>query len=284
LWAANFFSRIFGKLLKIPVINTIHALPDFEGKFRNKIDNYNLKLATKVISVSENISRNILKQENINPESLITIQNGINIFDLERKFELAMQAKTRNNLNYKNILQNNLVIGTVGRFIKTKNQDLLIKAFKIINQNYPDTRLLLVGLGPEEENLKKLAKQLNLENKIVFIVNQPAYNYFQHMDIFVLPSKFEGLSIALLEALTCKLPVIVTGKNKIHEVIQDQINGIIIEPDNIQELSQNIIKLIKDNNLRFTLSHNSKLTVQENFDIQKTAHKYKNLFNKLAIK
>ena len=277
LWAANLLSRIFGKILKIPVINAIHALPIFEGKFRNKIDNISLKLATKVISVGETVSQELILKSLVNEQDLVTIQNGINYHSLVKKFKDF--GLDKNDLGFK---LDNIIIGNVGRFIKAKNQDLLIQAFKNINIEYPHTRLLLVGVGPEEQNLRDLAKGLGIENFVTFIVGQPAYKYLTIMDIFALPSKFEGLPIALLEAMACGLPTIVTGKNNSHEIINPLENGLIIETDNINQLSHAIIKLILNPELKNKLALNGQNHIQQNYNITLMTNKYRNLFNKLS--
>ncbi len=277
LWAANLLSRISAKILNIPVINAIHALPIFEGKFRNKLDNISLNLATKIISVSNNISQELLAAKKIAPEKLETIQNGINILDLQEKF--TNSNITKNSLG---LTEKNIVIGTVGRFIGEKNQDKLIKAFSIVHKKNPDSRLLLVGVGPLEQNLRELTKELNLEKSVIFIVGQPAYKYLPIMDIFALPSRFEGLPIALLEAMTCKLSVIVTGKNKNHEVVQDLQTGLIIEADNIEQLSDSIIELILTPELKNKLAKKGQDLVKEKYNISLMSKKYQDLFNKLA--
>lgn len=282
LWSANILSRIIGKLFKIPVINAIHALPQFEGRFRNFIDKRTLNLASKIISVSENITDIILANNLSLKNKIITIKNGVNLEELEYKFKTY--GLTKKDLN----LQSHFVIGTVGRFIKAKNQDLLIKAFKKINIKYPHSRLIIVGIGTEEQSLKDLISTLNLEDKIKLIIAQPAYKYLPAFDCFILPSKLEGLSLALLEAMAAHLPVITTGiitplATQIiinHEIIINNQNGLVIRPNSIEQIISSIETLILNKELTQKLAQKGYNTIKTDLKSSIMSQKYKIEFDK----
>lgn len=124
------------------------------------------------------------------------IYNGI---DLQKfKFSLEDRDKIRRELG---ITENNLVIGHIGHFNKQKNHTFLVDIFQKLEKIEGDARLLLIGTGKLEESIKDKIASLNLSEKVFFIGNvDDVYRYFSAMDIFVLPSLFEGFSIVLAES------------------------------------------------------------------------------------
>ncbi|MCL4361363.1 glycosyltransferase [Candidatus Dependentiae bacterium] len=278
LWAANFFARIFGKILKIPVLGVIHIVPEHDGKFRNFLDKISLSLTDEVVAVSDSVHDSLINNKFIKNKEIKVIKNGINSFSLLQKGMSEKISRSELNLD-----ENNFVIANVGRFVKHKNQDLLIKSFYELFQVHNEARLVLLGIGPELNNLKKFVNELNLNNYVQFIVGQPAYKYYPIFDCFVLPSSFEGLSISLLEALSFGLPCIVTENNRGHDVLKHNQTGIIIN-ENVNDLTENLIKLIEDKNLYSQLSVNGQKLVKEEYDFETMINSYKKVINNLVIK
>lgn len=126
---------------------------------------------------------------------VVIINNGI---DTERfKFNLVKRNEIRKELK----LEKNFVLGHVGRMSYQKNHEFLIEIFKEVKKNIPESRLLLIGIGPLENKLKEKVKRLNLENSVLFLgLKNNVTDYLQAMDLFLLPSHFEGLGIVGVEA------------------------------------------------------------------------------------
>ncbi len=126
---------------------------------------------------------------------VIIINNGI---DTEKfKFNLDKRNKIRKELK----MEENFVLGHVGRMSYQKNHEFLIEIFKEIKKIIPESKLLLIGTGPLESKLKEKVKNLNLEENILFLgLKNNVEDYFQAMDLFLLPSHFEGLGIVGIEA------------------------------------------------------------------------------------
>ncbi len=272
LWSANFFSRIFAKLLKIPVICAVHARTEHEGQVRNVLDKLLPVSPNYYCAVSPSIAGDLQKKFKISTNSIITIPNGINLTEKSQKITKNLPEK-----------KEKFTIGAVGRFVPVKNYDLLIKSFAELVQKYAHLELVFVGYGPLEPDLRDLVHQLNLTDCVKFYIAQPAQNYFPTFDCFVQPSACEGLSIALLEAMSFKLPVIVTGKNYTHDVITHEHAGLVIEPNNQQQLTQALDKFINNPDLCKNYGDCAYQTVILNFTVQKMARAYKNIFDTLVI-
>ena len=170
-------------------------------------------------------------------------------------------------------------IGAIGRFVLVKNYHILLEAYALIHQKFPHTRLVLVGHGPLEQQLRDQARQLNISAVVTFVINQPAHTYYPQFDCFVQPSQHEGLSIALLEALQAGVPVIVTGHDRHHTVIEDKKHGLVIEPNSVHELYEALMYYLLNPQVALYYTKSAQAYVQKNFCAERMAHQYDRLFN-----
>ncbi|WP_461611072.1 glycosyltransferase family 4 protein [Cytobacillus kochii] len=153
-------------------------------------------------------------------------------------------------------------IVAVGRLNKEKNHEMLIRAFKEVHFKYPEYELYIYGEGTLREDLERQIHELELLNSVFLPGNViDIHEKISDAEIFVLPSNYEGMSNALLEAMMMGLPCISTDYPGADEVINDDFNGIIVERDNEQQISRTICELINDPKKRNTLGENGKETV-----------------------
>ncbi|MFH1445141.1 MAG: glycosyltransferase family 4 protein [Nanoarchaeota archaeon] len=163
------------------------------------------------------------------------------------------------------------------RLVKRKGIDCLLRALKDIKE----FRLLLIGDGPEKTLLEQLTKQLGIEKNVHFIGTVPhnkIINYLNKSDIFVLPSFAEGMSNALLEAISSGLPAVITDVGGSRELVKN--NGVIIEPGNEKQLKDALEKLLNSKKLRDEMSKES-LIVAKKFTWENIAKEYENLYKEL---
>lgn len=161
-------------------------------------------------------------------------------------------------------------IYTAGRLTFQKGYDLLFQAFALIKRS--DIQLVILGDGPEKENLVNLAKELKIESRIIWKgwVSEPLKEMAKG-DLFVLPSRFEGFPNALCEAMSIGLPSISFDcPSGPAEIIRNEENGILVPPENIEELVKAMQRLIGDSSLRRTLGENAK-KITEELSIEKIA-------------
>lgn len=171
------------------------------------------------------------------------------------------------------------IIFAVGRLNKQKGFDTLLRAFSKVKTG--EWKLCIAGDGIEKENLLNLKKELNLQN-VEFIGNhKDIFTWYAKSSIFVLSSKKEGFPNVLLEAMGNGCAVISFDcPNGPAEIIQNGKNGILVENQNIEELTQAIQKLIDDNQLRGRLS-NEAIKVIETYHIDKIAHQWEELIQRV---
>jgi glycosyltransferase involved in cell wall biosynthesis len=272
LWAANFFGTFSARILGIPILCALHTVRAHEGRTRNILDHISLPYANHIIAVSHSIADS-LQQQKLLPDSRVTvIPNGLSCVELLDKADKASLKRSDIKL-----IETDFVIGSVGRFVKVKNYHLLLTCALLLITRYPSVKLVLVGVGPEYEPLVQQAQQLSIIDNIRFIVAKPAYSYYPLFDCFAQPSTYEGLSLALLEALCFKLPSVVTGYNKQHEVINDNHNGLIIKPNDIKELYQALELLYLNAELRIRLGNAGATTVTTQYNLETMVLRYSTL-------
>ena len=168
-------------------------------------------------------------------------------------------------------------IVTAGRMTEQKNQAMLIEAFAEINKYYPEYTLTIYGEGVLRKKLEALSDSLGLNEVVDFPGNVPdLHKKISDAEIFVLPSNFEGLSNALLEAMMIGLPVIATNCAGCDEVIQNGKNGILIDVGDKKALIDALKQLIEKKEYRLQIAEAGKMSVQ-NFKTENIIHKWDKL-------
>lgn len=147
------------------------------------------------------------------------------------------------------------ILITIANYYGTKGLDVLLTALRPVIDKMPYVHSIVIGDGPLKDNLFTLQQKLNLQNNVHFIGAIPqAYKLLRGADIFVLPSRKEGLPYAILEALTAGLPIIATEVGAIPNVLGNGRAGLIISPGAPGDLTKAIISLLTDNQLKEKLS------------------------------
>jgi len=275
LWSANIAARVIAWFLQIPNVSVYHLDIFHDGVFRTYVDRVTRKMANLIIAVSDDVAKSLGDPKSYNRIKIV--KNGVDVSEVFKKS--AEDSISRESVG---LMLGNLVIGSVGRLHAQKNYNLLLKSFSIVNKEFPQTRLVIVGVGPQEDLLKNMAKQLGVEEHVRFIVGKRAYGYYPIFDIFVQPSDKEGLSIALLEAMLFGLPCIVTSSNGHHPVIFNKKNGIITSVGDKQMLASAIASLIQDGMLAKKIGTEGKKRVMAGFSDSAMVSAYKKVFLSLS--
>jgi len=140
----------------------------------------------------------------------------------------------------------------MGRVSYEKSIEQVIKAFSIVSKKMPDAKLLIIGDGPEKVPLKKMAKNLGLQEKIIFtgfLYEDKLAKTLGVNDIFITASKSENMPISILEAMASGLPIIGVRALGIPEIVRDNENGYLVAPDKPGEMAEKMIELMQNNDL-----------------------------------
>ena len=227
----------------------------------------------KVVGVSDQTSQNMNKYVKIPRSKITTIVNGIdgskysnNTEKNEEKKKLGLDPQAP-------------VIGMIGRLVKEKGLEYLILALKTIVLNYPDIRLLIVGQGILQGNLKELVIQNGLQDNVVFTGSRlDTPQLYKVFDLFVLPSISEGLPMVLLEAMAAGCPIIATKVGGVPSLIQHGFNGSLVPPKDPDSLAHEILKLLGDSEIRNEYIENGKQIFNQSYDVRIMTRRYEDLY------
>lgn len=167
-----------------------------------------------------------------------------------------------------NIPKNKTVIGFIGRIDEQKGIIPFIKEISKKKERFRDCKILLIGSGNQESEVRNLLKELNIEELFILTgFQEDVYKFYPLIDIFFLPSLYEGLPMVILEAMAFKKPIISMNVGSIREVIKNNNTGILIENNSISDFISELEKLKNNKDLQDKLSNNACKYINENFDI-----------------
>jgi glycosyltransferase involved in cell wall biosynthesis len=263
---AGLSAILSGKILGIPVILSSHGTRHkslesiIQGRFRKvllkieySLDIFTIKNANRIIVANSSI-KNYFEQ--IIPKKIIDfIPIPIKLKNFE--FSEVNRDLIRNELQIED--SKTKVIGFVGRFSAEKNLLTLLISFANVAQDDPLIKLVLVGTGSLESQLREYVSKRNIEDKVIFCgVRYDIGRILSSFDIFVLPSYTEGLSTALLEAMASGRAIICSDIPANHELVAHNQEALLVNPYNSEELKQAIQLLSNNDSLRLKLGYNAK--------------------------
>ena len=248
-----------------------------ERSFKGAIFNFIYKMimfllyfrADAIISVSESLAGRLRKSLLVDSKKIKVIHVPVN----SQEIRIRSQEKIYEH-GHKNELP---CVGTIARLSFEKGVNYLIEAFSGLVKRM-DARLVIVGDGKERRNLERMARDLNIEDKVTFLgwLENP-YSYLRSMDVFVLSSLWEGFPTVIVESMACGIPVIATKSvGGVQELIENDVDGILVPPKNTGALSESIYRLLKDRGLRGRLSEEASKKV-EYFDSCNITRQYESL-------
>lgn len=276
--------RIAAKLAKVPVVYTKHNLvripspsgrvPPKAGPFERLLNDLGARLLSDgVIAVSEGVYNELL-ESGLKKKYVHCVQNGIDLtpyrpLDLLRKREL----------------QTGLIVGTVARLHRQKALEVLLESAKIVLTSFPQTRFLIAGTGPLEGSIKASIADMKLEpyvKMVGFVEDVPAF--LSALDVYALSSDYEGLPLAVLEAMAAGLPIVSTAVGGVPEAVIDGHNGFLVPRRDSRLLAQSIVRLGIDPGLAASMGKASRERMETLFDArimaEKTATVYETALNR----
>ena len=261
---AGFVSRIVYKLTKIPTLYTEHNLQERYHFITKYINRFTFNWQTIGIGVSQDVTNSIIK--NINPSiQCQTVLNGVNTKSFVRG-----NSVDRNKIReLYSIPEDAILVGNLAVFRFQKRLDVWLEIISEAIKDNPNIYGIIIGAGPLEQELFAKHKALGLEGKVFFTGLQTEVKpYFEAMDIFMMSSSFEGLPIALLEAMSMSCAVVSTNAGGIKEVLRDSIDGILVDVDDWQKLAPVLVELSRDNIKLHYFQSQSRKRVEGSFSIQ----------------
>lgn len=263
--------EIIREELKIPLIIVANDISRI---------NPGLKTADSLVCISDAMKKECSQKYGINPEKITVIPDGINmnLFSPIDYNQTLQKVEKKYDSKYK--------ILSVGRIVPNKNLETLLKSINLSKRELNGLTHLHLGVGSEKavQETKRLIKELNIdENSYLLggIQQKELPFYYSWADVYTLPTLWEGLGRAQIEALACGTPVITTNYAPMTEIVQENYNGLIADPRNPEKWAEKIVTFFKDTNLQNKLKRNSRPSVLEKYSVKKTMQLHYENYKKL---
>ncbi len=262
---------LVSKILKIPLVGTHHTFYnhylkhvklDFEWmkkiSWKFTIGFYNR--SDLILSPSKSLANELIR-EGLKC-SISVLQNSININLFKPTENLSAKEEAKKSFGVKN-----RSICYMGRLSYEKSIDQIIRAFALINKKMPELNLMLIGDGPERKNLEKLARDLKINDSVIFtgslLYNGDLVRALQANDLFVSASKSENMPLSVLEAMAVALPMVLVREKGLAELIKENINGIFAKTDDPTDIAEKILSLLSNTELLNKFGQGSRFLAME---------------------
>lgn len=274
-YKADIIGLAASKILNIPIVSTAHGWTSCSKnvKLYEFLDRLALRFFDRVIAVSDSVKDRLLKSH-ISPQKIEKIYNAI---ELKTSSEVLLSTKSfKDSFNLSN---GNKLIGAIGRLSIEKGLSYFLEAGKEVISRYPQIRLLIVGEGPERQNLEIMAERFAIKDKVIFCGFQKDIStIYSILDVVVLSSVTEGLPLTLLEALAHEKPVVATRVGGVPELIKDGETGILVNPKDSQGLANGILKILDNPEEAKKLAMRGRKLVEEKFNSKSMSERIEKLY------
>ncbi len=261
---------------KIRLINTRHGIGEMRRK-QKWLFGMSLFRTACLVGVCSQATTLLGKQFPFFRHRMKTIPNGIVLERHPRRTEQRHGQLTRS----LGLPPESLLITVVARLNPVKNHRMLIEAFALTAEKLPQARLIIIGDGALRPDLEKLARDLGVDDKLLFLGDRrDVAELLAGMDLFVLPSTQEGHSISLIEACASGLPIIATNVGGNPEIVKDGVNGLLTESNNVPALADKMEKLLLDREKRERFGQNGRKWAETEGSVQAMAQRYQDIYAK----
>jgi glycosyltransferase involved in cell wall biosynthesis len=281
LFVGGVFGRIAALLAGVPVRVTTEQNAYAPGhrppRWQVLANRLLARRTDRLVAVSRGTRDYLVDVERVPPEKIAVVPNAI---PWPEEVDAAQVDAVRRELGAAGRLP---LIGTVARLTEQKGLAYLLDALSELRQRFPDLHCLLVGEGELRSELEARAERLGLAERVTFCgPRRDVSVILRCLDLFVLPSLFEGLPLSLLEAMAAGTPVVATDVAGSNEAIVDGVNGRLAAPADARALSQIIADVLEHREMAQAMAHRAVETVGERYTIGPVAGAYQSLYTELV--
>lgn len=261
----NFFKRIFEK--------------GENNYISGYIEKRVLTSSNFIIANSNYMKNEMINNYNINPKKIIVIYPGVKIPISQKNHDIS-------NFGEINLEKKCFKLLFIGRLIKRKGLHFLLDAIKkLVDAELKNIKLIVIGTGPEYHNSLKLIRKLHIEDYVVFLgyqSDEAVSVWYKKCDLVVIPSLNEPFGIVVLEAMLAKKPIVTSNCGAFPELIENNINGFLVNPINSSLIAEAIKKIMDDKKMRTIMGENNFNKVINNFTWEKNAFETCKIYHSLV--
>ena len=268
LFHAAIVGRIVGRWTGVPILINWEHSSNLGSPFRILLRRLTNHLSDAVIADSSATAKALLKQKLVSNKQLHIVP--IAGLDLSNYDKCTYHKKSP------------VVIGTVANLYNHKGIDLLLKVAYKLTKIEPQVTFIVVGEGSARQELEKQARELKIDDKVEFWGwrgDIPAL--LSGFDIYFQPSRWEGMGLAVIEAMAAGLPVVASKVGGHKESIQDGVHGFLVDRDDVKGMTRALLKLIRDPSLRKELGQKGRMRVAESYSLTEMCRKLESILDAL---
>jgi glycosyltransferase involved in cell wall biosynthesis len=230
----------------------------------------------RVICVSDAVGQVVRDKEGIDPSRIVVIRNGVDAGEAAPSARWTVRRQI-------GLTDGQLVVGMVANLNRTvKGASYFLEAVPAIVQRVPQARFLVLGSNPQEGALRQQTRALGIEAYVIFAgFHKDISPWYAAMDVSVLTSLSEGLSLTLLESMDHGLPVVVTSVGGNPEVVIDGETGFLVPPAASEAFADRVVQLLRDPELRVRMGCAGRLRIQRQFRLRTVASRYLDVYKDL---
>lgn len=268
---------IIKHLLHIPLVTTLHLPKMIYGRitldalislYQKVIGTLIIRSSDKLVAVSQSVMDHALTDLHVHPSKIALVPNGVDTDLYSPPDEPPSDP----------------IVTYVGRLIRNKGAQCLIEAGAYILKDHPRTHIYLIGDGPLKEKLSQQVTSRKLQSHIHILGSVPdIVPTLQRTTVFVRPSLTgEAISLAILEAMACGVPVIASGVDGNREIVKSGVNGYLVQPGNSRALAQAIMSLLANPDLAAKMGKNARKTAERHYSWTKTSEQMLKIYSSMT--
>jgi glycosyltransferase involved in cell wall biosynthesis len=285
---AGFVGRLAAKSASVPVIvHTVHgfAFHDREPAWRQMLFRNLERLASRwcdrMIFISQPLIEWALQERIVDRQKVLKIYSGIEL----THFHPVTEDEKKSLRRKWGIREESAVIGIVSKLWEGKGHEILIRAFKELKEEINDALLAIVGEGYLHGRLVNLVHRLGLADSVIFTGFQmDVSEIMATFDVAVLPSLFEGMGRVLLEAMAMEKPVVASRVGGIPDLVHDGVNGILIAPGSVQELTSSLLKTLRNPVMAREMGKQGRKRIKAEFSVDTMVQSIQRVYHELLQK
>ena len=267
---------VVAMLAGVPFVATVHGKNYFWEKLRRRVTYRLVSRHGTMVAVSQDLKQFICERVGVQEQRVEVIYNGV------APAQMITNEEVQTCKAELGVSGSHPVLGVVGSLYPVKGHRFLLEAMPEILRRWPKAQLLVIGRGKLDVVLKEHVEQLAIGANVQFLgMRQDVPRLLSLMDVFVLPSLSEGLSIALLEAMASGKPVVATRVGGNPELIDHGRTGLLVQSEDAKDLAANLLKLLSDPGMMQQFGRQAVERVRQHFSMKRMVDRYRDLYARL---
>ena len=278
LWTANTWARLAARVAGVPIVVASERNVDiWEETYKRVIGRWLARSTDCIIANSEAVRQDLLARGGLPPDKVVTIYNGVNF----ERFHAPRDPKVRR--QELGIADDCVLAGVVARVEPAKDHGTLLQAMSLIRDRVPQLHLVVVGGGSEEERLRRMSRDLGIDDRVHFTgFRTDSAEWLQSVDFSVLSSVKEGLSNSVIESMAAGRAIAATEVGGNAEVIVPEETGLLVEPRDTTGLANALARLAESSDLRAQFGAAGQRRVESLFAVAPMVANTERLYRSLA--